>query len=306
MNKTPITIFSGYLGSGKTTIILNALKQYKDPVHFAMIKNEYGDASVDGALAKQSNVAVKEIVNGCLCCILVGSLNEAINQLIAEQHPERIIIEASGDALPFPIVLELKKNDQVYVDGVISVVDCENFETVKDTSIVARKQAESTDLIIFNKTQLVDEDKLYHVKEEIFGINPDTPKIDTSDGIIDPHVLFGIPDAHQKWEHLHDEVEEHHHHDNQTFVFITDKPFDLDKLSQVLNACEPSCFYRIKGIIKDQNQTWQLINKVFKRLDIKHLDQFDSDQSRLIFIGKNIQELQPMIQDYLEKALIVT
>ncbi len=278
-------------------MILNSLKQYPTPKNFAMIKNEYGDASVDGALAKMNNLAVKEVVNGCLCCILVGSLNQAIDELIDKQQPERIIIEASGDALPFPIILELKKNPRVFVDGVISVVDCVNFEKVKDTSIVAREQAKYTDLIIFNKTGLVDEDKLYRVKEEIFGINPDTLKIETKDGIVDPAILFGID---------HREIEvmeaEHHHHNLETFVVHLNKVVNVDKVNQVLAACNQAAFYRIKGIVSCDDNKSRLINGVFGKVSWEELSEFDG-HSRIIFIGKDILKHQPTLTDYLSNAV---
>jgi G3E family GTPase len=297
MNKIPVTIFSGYLGSGKTTVIMNSLKLYKTPKKFAMIKNEYGNASVDGALGKLNNLAVKEVVNGCLCCILVGSLNDAINELIDKEAPERILIEASGDALPFPIVLELKKNDRVFLDGVISVVDCVNFERVKDTSIVAREQAKYTDLIIFNKTHLVDEDKLYRVKEEIFGINPDTIKVETTDGVVDPAILFGID--HNE---LMGSAPEHHHHDLETFTVELPVPLSQAKVQEVLMACSQGSFYRIKGILNCDDTKTYLLNGVFGKYTWDVLP--DSvDAGRVIFIGKDIKKHQLAISEYLDKAV---
>lgn len=298
MAKTPITIFSGYLGSGKTTIIINSLKLYPTPKHFAMIKNEYGDASVDGALAQLNNLAVTELVNGCLCCVLVGSLNDAVNELLDKQAPERILIEASGDALPFPIILELKKNDRVYVDGVISVVDCVNFEKVKDTSIVAREQAKHTDLIIFNKTHLVDEEKLYRVKEEIFGINPDTTKIDTTDGVVDPAVLFGIDHV----DSFDQEGIEHHHHNMETFTFHASHLLHKDKVNEVLKACQASAFYRIKGIVGCDDGNSYLVNSVFGTLSWEQLPAVEG-ATRIIFIGKDILKYQSVLTDYLTKAV---
>jgi G3E family GTPase len=308
--QTPVTIFGGYLGSGKTTIILNALKQYKEPVKFAMIKNEYGDVNVDAQLMRASNIQVKEIVNGCLCCILVGELNPGIDELIKTQQPERLIIEASGNALPFPIVRELRKNPQVYVDGVVVVVDCLNFERLKDKSVVAREQAKYTDLIIFNKTGLVDENKLYHVKEEIFDLNPDTVKVDTSDGMVDPHVLFGLPHQEAKWNGLMTEVSEdhNHHHDVESFVWQTQntKVLQVQKVQEVLKACNPNAFYRIKGIVKDDKGTWQLLNVVFGRIEWREMPSGTSqgEQSRIVFIGQGIKQWEPAVRDYLDKAVM--
>jgi G3E family GTPase len=300
MEKTPVTIFSGYLGSGKTTIILWSLKHMNPPPRLAMIKNEYGDASVDGTLAKMSSLAVKELVNGCLCCILVGSLNDAVNELIDTIAPERILIEASGDALPFPIVLELKKNPRVYVDGVISVVDCVNFERVKDTSIVARDQAKHTDLIIFNKTGMVDEDKLYRVKEEISGINPDTMTIETTDGVVDPAILFGLEHREliENTAHTHE-----HHHELETFYFSTKQKLDREKVNQVLAACKQNAFYRIKGIVAASDSKSYLVNGVFGRLTWTELSK-PIKESRIIFIGKKIAQFEPVLADYLSSAVV--
>jgi len=303
--QTPVTIFGGYLGSGKTTIILNAIKQYREPVKFAMIKNEYGDVKVDAALAQAANIRVKEIVNGCLCCILVGELNPGIDQLIASAQPERIIIEASGNALPFPIVRELKKNPKVYVDGVIVVVDCLNFEKVKDKSFVARDQAKYTDLIIFNKAGLVNEAKLYQVKEEIFDLNPDTVKIETTTGVIDPQVLFGVTHSPVKWDNLLNSMtEDHdHHHDVESFGWKTDKAVDEGKIAEVVKACNPNAFYRIKGIVKTE-KGWQLLNGVFGKLEWQSLTDAQEGGSRMVFIGKEILQWEQAVKDYLEKAVV--
>lgn len=301
--QTPVTIFGGYLGSGKTTIILNAIKQFKEPVNFAMIKNEYGDVGVDAELARNANLKVKEVINGCLCCVLVGSLNTGINELLDKSQPERIIIEASGNALPFPIILELKKNPRVYVDGVIVVVDCVNFDRVKDKSFVARDQAKHTDLIIFNKTHLVDENKLYQVKEEINELNPDTIKIDTTDGMIDPHLLFGIPTAKEKWATLPQLTAPPHEHEAelQTFMWETQKPVDRELAERVINACKPGSFYRIKGILQTK-QGWLLVNGVFGRITWTRLSDYSGEKSQIVFIGKAIKQWEGQVKEYLEKA----
>lgn len=301
MTLTPVTIFGGYLGSGKTTIILNALKQYPEPVKFAMIKNEYGDVNVDAQLIKNANVAVREVVNGCLCCVLVGELNRGIDELLNTAKPERIIIEASGNALPFPIVLELKKNPRVYLDGVVIVVDCLNFEKIKDKSVVAREQAKYTDLIVFNKAGLVDENQLYRVKEEVNDLNPDTIKIETTDGVIKPEILFGLDHNVQQWENL--PVNHRHDEEMNSFGWQTEKSLDQGKVAEVLKACRPGSFHRIKGIIKTP-EGWQLVNSVFGRINWTPLADDSGPVSRLIFIGPKIGQWEEEVKQFLEKAVI--
>lgn len=303
----PVTIFGGFLGSGKTTIILNSLKQFETQVNFALIKNEYGDVNVDAQLMRESNLAVKEVVNGCLCCVLIGSLNEAVDELVnREKPPERIIIESSGNALPFPIVMELKRNKRVYVDGVVIVVDCVNFDVIKDKSVVVREQAKYTDLIVFNKTGMVDEDKLYHVKEEVNDLNPDTVKVETADGTVKPEVLFGIDHDMGRWEGMISERQgEKHEHDEGScsFGWESQKVLQVQKVQEVLEACRPGSFYRIKGIVQTE-KGWRLVNGVFGRLEWREIGEPREKVSRIVFIGKDILQWEGQVKDYLEKAVV--
>jgi G3E family GTPase len=237
--------------------------------------------------------------------VLVGELNRGVNELLDKVQPDRIIIESSGNAFPFPIVMELKKNPRVYVDGVVMVVDCLNFEKIKDKSYVARDQAKYTDLIVLNKTGLVDEDKLYHVREEVNDLNPDTVKLETTDGVIYPHVLFGIPGAADKWQEIRTAGTEEHNHDlgMETFVWETEKVVELGKVDEVVKACKPNSFYRIKGIL-NTNKGWQLVNGVFGRLDWRELADFTGDKSQLVFIGPGIKQWETQVKEYLEKTTL--
>ena len=96
-------------------------------------------------------MAVKEIVNGCLCCTKVGELADALRAL-HELGPHRILVEASGSALPGPLVWEIEKVSEIAkVDGVVTVVDCANFARINNFSRTAKIQAKCTDLVLLNK-----------------------------------------------------------------------------------------------------------------------------------------------------------
>ena len=163
----PITVFTGYLGAGKTTIILNVIKSLKEGYKVVWLKNEFGNVEIDSELAKESHIAVKEMINGCLCCVLVGKLGEAIKELISTYSPDRIIIETSGSAYPAPIAWEIRKltkeGVQVKLDSIINVIDAINFSGYEDKSYTAKIQAEYTDLILINKHEEVKEEELDHV-----------------------------------------------------------------------------------------------------------------------------------------------
>ncbi len=91
--KVPITVFTGFLGAGKTTIIIDLLQKMNDP-NIVLLKNEFGDTKVDSQLLDYQTI---EISNGCLCCVLVGQMKNALLQLL-DKNPSRIIIESSGSA----------------------------------------------------------------------------------------------------------------------------------------------------------------------------------------------------------------
>lgn len=154
-----ITIITGFLGSGKTTLILNLIPQLKaaNPDYkLALLKNEFGDLAVDSQLASSNAISgVREMLNGCICCNLVGQLSEALKELQAQVTPDRIIIETSGSAFPATLAMEInrlaRQTGQYVLDGVVSVIDVENWQGYEDTSVTARLQAKYTDLIVFNK-----------------------------------------------------------------------------------------------------------------------------------------------------------
>ncbi|KMQ81372.1 nucleotide-binding domain containing protein, partial [Lasius niger] len=159
MAPIPITIVTGFLGSGKTTLILNLVPQLRAKnatYKLALLKNEFGDVAIDSQLASSSAVSgVQELLNGCICCNLVGQLGPALEELGTGVAPDRIVVETSGSAFPATLALEVnrlaRKTGRYVLDGVVAVVDVENWQGYEDTSYTARIQARYTDLIVFNK-----------------------------------------------------------------------------------------------------------------------------------------------------------
>ena len=193
----PVTVLTGCLGAGKTTVIRSLLRQLPPGYTCAWLKNEYGDAGVDRMVAQDERVAVKEIVNGCLCCTKVGELADALAAL-HDLGPHRILVEASGSALPGPLVWEIAKvSDIVRVDGVVTVVDCANFARINNFSRTAKIQAKCTDLVLLNKIELAGEDLIDEVLDDLNELVPDAPKVRTvgEKAATDPGIMFGLDAA---------------------------------------------------------------------------------------------------------------
>ena len=142
----PITIITGFLGSGKTTLLLNLIPQLPKDYRLALLKNEFGDVAIDSQLASSQSISgVRELLNGCICCNLVGQLGDALDQLRTQVKPDRIVIETSGSAFPATLAMEVNRlsreqEDSFVLDGVISVIDVENWEGYEDVSVRAAFQ----------------------------------------------------------------------------------------------------------------------------------------------------------------------
>ncbi|KIX00408.1 uncharacterized protein Z518_10547 [Rhinocladiella mackenziei CBS 650.93] len=222
MAPTPVTIITGFLGSGKTTLILNLIPQLPKTYKLALLKNEFGDLAVDSQLAGSASISgVRELLNGCICCNLVGQLSEALFQLHDEAAPSRIIIETSGSAFPATLALEVnrvaRENPGTFtLDGVISVIDVENWKGYDDTSYTAKMQAKYTDLIVFNKWELVDESMFEDALDRVGDLDVQVAWVKSQKGWVDVDVVMGIDGAMVREQGLRGAIEAHdeHHHDS--------------------------------------------------------------------------------------------
>lgn len=301
-NNIPITVVTGQLGSGKTTIILNLIKQLPKDYKVVWLKNEYGDVNIDSELAKENNIQTQEILNGCLCCVLVGKLHDALLEIVTKFNPDRIIVETAGTAYPYPIILEIEKIEKIKLDGVINVIDSLNFKGFEDISYVAKTQAKFVDLVVINKTGLIDNDKLYEVEEDIYDLYYQNPKVKTSDGKVDKDLILGLD--HKLFELTKNDKEilekSHHHEEIEIFSWEKSKTFDSkEKFEEFLKNIPPTRFSRIKGIIKFENGNF-LLNYVLGRFDWIKLEKFSGD-SKITFMGNHINEFRDEVEGWLSK-----
>ncbi|GIK03573.1 hypothetical protein Aspvir_007645 [Aspergillus viridinutans] len=267
----PITIITGFLGSGKTTLLLNLIPQLPPTYRLALLKNEFGDVAIDSQLASTQSISgVRELLNGCICCNLVGQLSDALNQLREEVQPDRIVIETSGSAFPATLAMEVNRlareqPGSFVLDGVISVIDVENWEGYEDTSYTAKLQAKYTDLIIFNKWEGVSEERFELCLDRVGDLEVQTPWVKSDKGRVDKEVLLGIDGALFAKEDGEDALrltDEHHHqhrHDHQSEVEVLsvtlkaswpDQTIDVAALEMMLLAAPKDEVYRIKGTMR--------------------------------------------------------
>ena len=257
------------LGSGKTTLILNLIPQLPKTYKLALLKNEFGDVAVDSQLASSSAIGgVQELLNGCICCNLVGQLGDALATLRKDVSPDRIIIETSGSAFPATLAMEVnrlgRETGYYALDGVVVVIDVENWKGYEDTSYTAKMQARYTDLMVFNKWESVSERRYEDCLDRVGDLELQVATVKSDKGRVDQSVLLGLDSAFVK--HLstktHDQHDAQHDHseDHQSEVevlSVTLSPEDaltrgvnLDSLETFLLSAPKDEVYRIKAILK--------------------------------------------------------
>ncbi|MCJ1294757.1 hypothetical protein MMC34_006315 [Xylographa carneopallida] len=270
MPPIPITIVTGFLGSGKTTLILNLIPQLSKDYKLALLKNEFGDLAIDSQLASSSAISgVQELLNGCICCNLVGQLGDALHTLRQDVKPDRIIIETSGSAFPATLAMEVnrlgRETSYYALDGVIVVIDVENWRGYDDTSYTAKLQAKYTDLIVFNKWEHVSERRYEDCLDRVGDLELQVANVRSEEGRVDVAVLLGLDSAMAKTldlEHVLGPSGDHHHDhsvDHQSEVEVLsislsapkggERGVDLEALAEFLFSAPKDEVYRIKAII---------------------------------------------------------
>ena len=294
--KTPVTIVTGFLGAGKTTLIRHILSQAGGR-RLALIINEFGDVGVDGDLLRNCaddacpREAIIELANGCICCTVADDFVPAVSALLArEPKPDHIVIETSGLALPKPLVKAFDwpgLRTRLTVDGVIAVVDAAAVAEGRfadDPARVAEQRAADPSLDHDNPLEEVYEDQLLcadlvcstrptsssrrgsnALRAEIAAALPRAVKIAaTRDGVVDVDVLLGVraaaeDDLAARPSH-HDATGEHDHDDFDTFVVTVPTAHDpdalIDRLSEATRAHD---ILRIKGFIEVAGKPMRLL-----------------------------------------------
>jgi G3E family GTPase len=226
----PVTVLTGFLGSGKTTVLNRLLKRI-ELTATAVIINEFGEVGLDHLLVERASEDFVVLNSGCLCCTVRGDLITTLRDLflrrVRGEIPEfqRIVIETTGLADPAPVLHTLMTDPLIAaryrLDGVVATVDAVNGMRTLDGHAEAVKQAAVADRILLTKQDLASSDQVAALTARLRGLNAGTPILPVADGAVDPAAIFNIglydPASKsvevQRW--LHDEayaVEHVHQH----------------------------------------------------------------------------------------------
>jgi len=298
--KVPVTIVTGFLGAGKTTLVRHAIETAEGR-RLALIVNEFGDVGVDGTILRSCGIKncpeenIVELTNGCICCTVADDFIPTLEALLSRQPaPEHIIIETSGLALPKPLVKAFERPDirnRVTVDGAVTAVDHENpLEEVYEDQLLC------ADLVVLNKADLLSDDDIKTLSDEIKRSIPRAIKIVAArEGQVPAGVLLGLSAAAEddlaaRPSH-HDNEAEHDHDDFETFIVDVPEvatPDDLaSRAKAIANAHD---VLRVKGYAAIGGKPMRLLLQgVGERVDTRYERAWHPDEARvgrLVVIGQ--------------------
>lgn len=291
LTKLPVTVITGFLGSGKTTLIRH-LMQNPNGKRLAVVVNEFGDVGVDGDILKSCAIPdcpaenIMELANGCICCTVADDFIPTIEALMKlDPQPDHILIETSGLALPKPLLKAFDWPDirsKITVDGVIALADAEavadgrfapnveavdaqrladdNLDHETPLSEVFEDQISCADIILLTKADLTDQAGMDKAKAIIAQEAPrPLPVVEVSEGVVDPRVILGLEaavedDLEARPSH-HDEPHDHDHEDFDSIVVAIDDIEDVEAFkAKVAALAREQNILRVKGygVVKDK------------------------------------------------------
>lgn len=313
--KIPVTIVTGFLGSGKTTFINNLLLQNYE-VKIGLIENEFGDVSIDSKLiANYKPESIIELNNGCICCSIFNEFSLALQELVKKNdHLEQLIIETTGVADPGPIIEPFFQDPDLErlfeLSGTICLVDSVNFQEELG-NFEQQKQIMLSDLVILNKVGDADPVKLTYIRKKIMALNKTAQVVETNFAFLDSSHLYT----------LHPQIQDE-------FIKKLRKPFYSEPESSDLHSFTirfggyineqrfrewfkyfasiyRKQIFRIKGMVNFENSPLTaIVQSVGGMVNISEgsvSNPYEPLENVLVFIGKGISkfEIENMFRQYL-------
>lgn len=307
----PLTILTGFLGSGKTTM-LNRILNGSHGLKVAVLVNDFGSINIDSELVVGMEEDVISLANGCICCTVRDDMIQAVMEVSRRpEKPQYVIMEASGVADPHPLAVTFSMpeiRDRVRLDSITCIIDAEQVFEHPEQAELKIKQAAFSDLMVVNKVDLVGEAQLEAIRQWVGKRLYRYRLIETVQCQVPLDVLLSVgrfdPSATDgSWFPLAspagDEQSDPGHHDSHqdhgraalnfsTWSYQTDRPLSLEKLEEVA-AKMPNNVYRLKGIVHsvEHPEMYSVLQVVGKRVDISQAGPWNGREpkTRLVAIG---------------------
>jgi len=300
--RLPVTIVTGFLGAGKTTLVKHFL-QSPEGAGTAIIVNEFGAVGIDDALLRDSAEQTVLLGNGCVCCITRTDLQVALRGLLFDRERgtvppfQRIVIETSGLADPAPILQTFSTDralgGEFHLDVVLTVIDAVNGEATLAAAPEARKQIILADRLIVSKTDLADSVAIESLTRRLQALNPRAPIDVAVEGALDPARVI----EPARCENSGFIAEAEHGDDVKSFVLEQKQPIDwpaFARAMETLIALRGSDLLRVKGLLNVAGCTGPVVVQYVQHLAHPPVELQDwpnvNRDSRVVFITRNIAE----------------
>ncbi|MCF2668049.1 CobW family GTP-binding protein [Faecalicatena contorta] len=324
---TKVDIISGFLGAGKTTFIKKLIDQVFTGEKLVLIENEFGEIGIDGGFLKDAGIEITEMNSGCICCTLVGDFSKALQKVLAEYQPDRVIIEPSGVGKLSDIVRaieDVKKDAEIEIDGRITVVDGKKAKLyLKNFGEFFEDQVKHASTIVVSRTQMMTDEKVEECIHMLRDENADAAIISTPweqlskdaiwhalehgaeiEGLLeeehDHHHDHEECCEHDHHHHDHEECcehDHHHHHHHADEVFTswgkeTAHKYTEEELDFLVKALSETDSYgtilRSKGIVPMTDGTWKQFDLVPEEYEVR--DGQADYTGRVCVIGTDLKE----------------
>ena len=324
---TKVDIISGFLGAGKTTFIKKLIDQVFTGEKLVLIENEFGEIGIDGGFLKDAGIEITEMNSGCICCTLVGDFSKALQKVLAEYQPDRVIIEPSGVGKLSDIVRaieDVKKDAEIEIDGRITVVDGKKAKLyLKNFGEFFEDQVKHASTIVVSRTQMMTDEKVEECIHMLRDENADAAIISTPWEQLSKDAIWHALDhgaeieglLEEEHDHHHDHEEccehDHHHHDHEECcehdhhhhhhhadeVFTswgkeTAHKYTEEELDFLVKALSETDSYgtilRSKGIVPMTDGTWKQFDLVPEEYEVR--DGQADYTGRVCVIGTDLKE----------------
>jgi|FEC22Drversion2_1045045.scaffolds.fasta_scaffold01120_9 G3E family GTPase len=288
--RLPVTLITGFLGSGKTTLV-NHILSNRQGVRAAVLVNELGAIGIDNDLIVGAEGGMIELSNGCICCSTNNDLLDGIVRILGRPEPvDHMLVETSGVADPLPIAqtfLRPELREALRLDAIVAVADAGELSLDLFDGTAARSQLRHADAILVNKCDTVDETRLGTVEQRIRSVNAEARLVRTTQSAVPLPLILDV-DLFRPApaEHGH----HHAHLEDDGFVslsFESDRPFSAQRFQDFLEARPPGLF-RGKGLLwlaeTGRRHIFHLVGGRFTLAE----DRRAAGANRLVLIGRDL------------------
>ncbi len=318
----PVTIISGFLGSGKTSLLNHILKNQVG-LKTAVLVNEFGEIGIDNDLIIEGSEDMIELNNGCICCSINGELLNTVSKVLERSEKiDYLIVETTGLADPLPVAMTFAAGDlreKVRLDSIITVIDGENFDFEINNTSVAYSQILYGDILLLNKCDLVNEEQLKKVEKFINKIKNEPRILRSTNSEVGLQTIMSVglfetdtfkfdkdkedleDNSHDHSSHSHDHSSHSHDHSSHSHDLInniegftsvsyeTFEPFSLRKFQYFLDNQISQNVFRAKGILWFmESERKHIFHLSGKRFSLDDEEWTKEKSNKIVLIGKDL------------------